>query len=217
MTDLSINVPEPLPDPINVSDENLFPFINTVVSYTADISPCKQRNIAFAVLYISTPNEELRNKYIAVADAHNAALSQNSTPDSGVDLYVPTDVSFNTHYDTTFIDMQVNTRMTYYVGPGPSPRNTGFCMYPRSSMSKTPLMLANHTGIIDSGYRGNLIGAFRWLPVNDDPSYTVAKDTRLVQICHPTLCPVFVKVVSDVTEFELPTIRGTGGFGSTGI
>ena len=211
MTDLSINVILPNPEDL------LYPFINVGVSYTADISVGNQQSRDFAVLSISTPNEELRNKYIAVADAHNAALSQNSTPDSGVDLYVPTDVSFNTHYATTFIDMQVNTRMTYYVGPGPLPRNTGFCMYPRSSMSKTPLMLANHTGIIDSGYRGNLIGAFRWLPIGDNTSYTVTKDTRLVQVCHPTLCPVFVKVVPDVTEFEVPTYRGVGGFGSTGL
>ena len=217
MSDISDNVPEPLPDPINISDELLFPFLNTEVSYTADISPGKQRYRDFAVLYISTPNEELRTKYIEVADAHNVAVSQNNTPDSGFDLYVPTDASFNTHYATTFIDMQVNVRMIYQMGPGPSPRNTGFYMYPRSSMSKTPLMLANHTGIIDSGYRGNLIGAFRWLPIDDNSSYTVIKDTRLVQVCHPTLCPVFVKVVSDVTEFELPTIRGEGGFGSTGL
>ena len=33
-------------------------------------------------------------------------------------------------------------------------------MYPRSSIYKTPLRLANNTGIIDSGYRGNLMGAF---------------------------------------------------------
>ena len=34
-------------------------------------------------------------------------------------------------------------------------------IYPRSSLSKYPIMLANHVGIIDSGYRGNLIVAFR--------------------------------------------------------
>jgi dUTP pyrophosphatase len=71
-------------------------------------------------------------------------------------------------------------------------------------------MLANHTGIIDSGYRGSLIAAIRSLQFN---TYTVDPGTRLVQICHPTLCPIYVVVVN---EDELSTSeRGDGGFGST--
>ena len=87
----------------------------------------------------------------------------------------------------------------------------GYYMYPRSSISKTPLMLANHTGIIDSGYRGNLIGAFR---NTDSAEYTVEKNTRLLQVCHPSLCPIYAVLVE---EDELSTTsRGEGGFGSTG-
>jgi dUTPase len=76
-------------------------------------------------------------------------------------------------------------------------------------------MLANHTGIIDAGYRGNLIGAFRWLNIDANTnSYNVQQYTRLLQACHPTLCPVYVVLVN---EEELSTSeRGTGGFGSTG-
>jgi dUTP pyrophosphatase len=73
-------------------------------------------------------------------------------------------------------------------------------------------MLANHTGIIDSGYRGSLIGAFRSFSNNE---YIVDEGTRLLQICHPTLCPIFVIIVD---ESELSsTERNDGGFGSTGI
>ena len=72
-------------------------------------------------------------------------------------------------------------------------------------------MLANHTGIIDSGYRGNLKGAFRSLMID----YNVVKNTRLLQICHPSLYPIYVIVVN---ETELSTSeRGCGGFGSTGV
>ena len=35
---------------------------------------------------------------------------------------------------------------------------------PRSSIAKTPLMLANSVGIIDAGYRGNLIAAVKYVP-----------------------------------------------------
>ena len=183
----------------------------SAISYMS-INPGKHR--VFAVLYIATRNEELRNKYIELANTHNTKLSQNDYPDSGVDLYVPEDITFDTHYDTKFIDMQITSKMVYQSHDTNVPIPTGFYIHPRSSLSKTQLMLANHTGIIDSGYRGNLIGAFRWLPIGNNTSYTVTKDTRLVQVCHPTLCPVFVVVVPVIQE---NTIRGEGGFGSTGI
>ena len=38
-------------------------------------------------------------------------------------------------------------------------KNIGYYLYPRSSISKTPLILANSVGIIDSGYRGNIKAA----------------------------------------------------------
>jgi dUTP pyrophosphatase len=40
--------------------------------------------------------------------------------------------------------------------------------YPRSSISKTGLMLCNSTGIIDSGYRGEWLARFRYLPPFED-------------------------------------------------
>ena len=88
-------------------------------------------------------------------------------------------------------------------------------------MSKTPIMLANHTGIIVSGYRGNLISALRWIPSlplqkMDMPSYIIPKHMRLLQICHPSLCPILVELVEDISVFTA-TERGIGGFGSTGI
>ena len=85
-------------------------------------------------------------------------------------------------------------------------------------------MLANHTGIIDAGYRGNLIGAVRWLKDAENNSennsdnngeYVLERHTRLLQICHPTLCPVFVYLVEE--HVLTTTERGDGGFGSTGI
>ena len=75
-----------------------------------------------------------------------------------------------------------------------------------------PLMLANNTGIIDSGYRGDLIGAFRNL--GGEP-YDVQQHARLLQICAPDLRPIVVRLVNE-TFFE-ETSRKAGGFGSTGI
>ena len=86
-------------------------------------------------------------------------------------------------------------------------------MYPRSSISKTPLRLANSVGIIDSGYRGNLCAAVD--NIQTDP-FQVTIHQRLFQICSPSLTPLIVKVIDDIDYFE-ETSRGHGGFGSTGV
>jgi dUTP pyrophosphatase len=106
------------------------------------------------------------------------------------------------------VSMEVKCEMRTVEG-----KPLSYYMYPRSSISKTPLMLANHVGIIDSGYRGELIGAFRNL-AGPENAYTIQKNTRILQVCHPELKPIYVKLVD---ESELSnTERGSGGFGSTG-
>jgi len=213
------------------------------------------RDFAVLKLYVNSANPELVDLYRAHVDKHNAQLENNEFPNSGFDLFVPSDVVFDTPFVSRFVDLEIKAEMiysdltfTHVSAPnsvsdsgieyeidesniGGISYSTGYYMYPRSSMSKTPLMLANHTGIIDSGYRGNLISALRYIPSKYLPdgffgpdngerrpttiTYTLAKHTRLFQICHPNLCPVYVVLVS---EDELTsTERGEGGFGSTGI
>ena len=99
---------------------------------------------------------------------------------------------------------------------------TGFYTHPRSSLSKTPLRLANSTGIIDAGYRGNLIGMFdcSWSNINmatDNSDYCTSKFTRLLQICAPSLVPIYVEIVDSIEALGPSTSRGGGGIGSTGI
>ena len=57
-------------------------------------------------------------------------------------------------------------------------------------------------------------GAFRNLGFTE-PTYSIAKNTRLTQICHPSLCPIKVHIV-DSEELLGATARGENGFGSTG-
>ena len=176
-------------------------------------------NYNFAVLKISinSDNNHLRNIYDQKINTHNGNLYRNEFPDSGFDLFVPENIVFDRAIESKFIDFQVKTEMIYVDINNRTYNNCAFTVHPRSSISKTPLMLANHTGIIDSGYRGSIIGAFRWLPYPNDENttYTVEQNTRLVQICHPTLCPIYVILVSE--NALSTTERGGGGFGSTGV
>lgn len=127
--------------------------------------------------------------------------------DSGLDLFVREDIKFKP-YETKFVDMGISCEMI-----NKNNKNVSYYLYARSSISKTPLILANSVGIIDAGYRGNIIAALRYIPFNNsNETYVLKKDTRIVQICSPTLEPFKVETISALSK----TSRGCGGFGSTG-
>ena len=173
-------------------------------------------NYAFLKLYINSKNTELIDLYKKQIQKHNQETISNHFPNSGFDIILPETITFNEKYTTKMVDMQIKTEMSHWDTKS-NKTMTGFIVVPRSSMSKTELMLANHIGIIDSGYRGSLIGAFRWLTHNAaSTEYSIPKHTRLLQICHPSLCPIIVELVDNEEELST-TERGEGAFGSTGI
>ena len=154
----------------------------------------------------------LKNKYIDVANKHNSELVKNPTMiDAGFDLF--THEFFTATRGLNKIDFKVICSATMVLDSGKI-YNTGYYMYPRSSLSKTKLRLANATGIIDAGYRGHLIGMFDL--VGNDELYSVQHHDRLLQICAPGLVPIIVEVVNSLEELGEQTKRGDGGFGSTG-
>jgi dUTP pyrophosphatase len=138
---------------------------------------------------------------------------------SGFDLYFPNDVQFNVN-SVTKVNMKIKCRMMSLTND--SEFSEPFFLYPRSSISKTPLMLANSIGLIDADYRGNIIAAFRCF--NDpefieaewrnDPFFKVSAGERLVQVVAPDAKPIKCKIVDNIDINE--TARGEGGFGSTG-
>jgi dUTP pyrophosphatase len=169
----------------------------------------------FAILKLVIENEKLIPEYTERIHKHNSQFMDNILADSGFDVLVPNEVTFDDLFIAQFINMDIKTEMFFCEVNTDAIYPCGFNIHPRSSISKTPLMLANHTGIIDSGYRGSLIGAFRCLPYHrkENPPYIVTANTRLLQVCHPTLCPIYVVIVNsnDLSN----SIRGDGGFGST--
>jgi dUTP pyrophosphatase len=51
-------------------------------------------------------------------------------------------------------------------------------LYPRSSIIKTNLILANSVGVIDSGYRGNIKACFKYVPQPEDMKIVEGKSFR---------------------------------------
>ena len=167
---------------------------------------------AILKLYVNKENEELINLYTQHVEKHNETILNTNHPNSGFDIFVPNDTIFSKENKTEMINLEIKCEMIYCETKFVVSHSCGFFIFPRSSISKTPLILANHTGVIDQGYRGFLIGAFKCF---GSPNYVIEKQSRLLQICHATLCPIFVKLVSE--DSLSVTARGDGGFGSTGV
>ena len=107
-------------------------------------------------------------------------------------------------------------------------------MYPRSSIIKTNLSLSNSVGVIDSGYRGNIIACFKYIMQPEDmkivegntfagkkasgivtsvnPQRVYQKGDKIAQLIPCKHMKMNLDFVNELNESE----RGEGGFGSTG-
>ena len=84
-----------------------------------------------------------------------------------------------------------------------------YLLMSRSSISKTPLRQCNSVGLIDAGYRGEIMAAVD--NIKDIP-YTVEPGQRLFQLVSMDGAPITFEIVSELSQ----TDRGDGGFGSSG-
>lgn len=88
----------------------------------------------------------------------------------------------------------------------------GYCglIFARSGLAtKRGLAPANKVGVIDADYRGEIMVA---LHNHSDKTATVEPGERVAQMC---IVP-FLKVEYELTNELSDTVRGEGGFGSTG-
>ena len=142
-------------------------------------------------LFIKVLNEKAKNYYEKHGHFHEG--------DAGLDLYILEDLEFEPG-ETKAIKLGISCE----------PENgVAYYLFPRSSISKTPLRLANSIGLIDGGYRGEIMA-----PCDNikDYEYKIEKGQRLFQLVAADCSPISYKIVDELTE----TSRGDGGFGSTG-
>jgi len=163
-------------------------------------------------IFVDSGDNELKQKYKENINQYNLKLHKNINHiDAGFDLFTPKEQIM---YAANIQKIDYQIICAAKILSRDSRQNTGFYMYPRSSISKSNLRLANNVGIIDSGYRGHLIGMF---DVTYKDEVTVNKFDRHLQICAPGLIPIVVEMVNSMEELGEKTLRGDGGFGSTGI
>ena len=130
--------------------------------------------------------------------------------DSGFDLYC--DNEYIVTKQSQFLKFGIISACA--IKTGSNLVNRAYWLMPRSSISKTNIICSNSMGLIDSGYRGNIMGAVRL--VGDTDAEAIGFKTRLFQLVSGSAKPWSKICIVD----ELPkpnSDRGTGGFGSTGI
>ena len=148
-------------------------------------------------------NDEIKSMYHDDASSESNE-NRSSRGDAGLDLYFPGDIMIDSG-ETKFIDMKIQCEGVSEIHG----RNVCYTLECRSSISKTPLRLANCRGIIDAGYRGNIIVA---VDNRGNESYQIKKGQRLFQILGRYLEPIHLQLVEELSDSE----RGRGSFGSTG-
>jgi len=119
--------------------------------------------------------------------------------DAGLDLFVINEQTISAG-ETTLIHLQIACENT---------ENRPYLVMSRSSIGKTSLRLANAVGLIDAGYRGEIMAVVDNIKKED---YTVEPGQRLFQLVAMDGSPIYFELVEELSD----TTRGGGGFGSTG-
>ena len=133
--------------------------------------------------------------------------------DAGMDL-TATSKSYDEHGNVVY-----GTSLAFEI-----PEGFVGLLFPRSSITKKDLTLGNSVGVLDSGYRGEVVFKFKPLAYkgeNEDGKYELSIDHvvdygvgdrigQIIIIPHPKVTFVEVDELSS-------TERGDGGFGSSGV
>jgi dUTP pyrophosphatase len=133
--------------------------------------------------------------------------------DAGLDLFILDDLTIASG-ETVLVDLGVkcqsvsSSKCLWNLIRGKKYDYHSYFLLPRSSISKTPLIMKNSIGLIDKGYTGSIKAPL--MNVSCDP-FTIKRGERYVQLVNSDLSGVKFKLVKSLRK----TTRGDGGFGST--
>jgi len=156
-------------------------------------APAAEAAVAGARLLVQPLCEEAAELYKAHGQYHKG--------DSGLDLFCVRDETIPAG-ETRFVKLGIK------VSAWEGTQSISWLLMPRSSISKTPLRLCNSVGLIDAGYRGEVMAAVDNVKSSD---HHLKKGDRIVQAVAFSGQPLTFEVVESLDE----TTRGEGGFGST--
>tara|TARA_B100001142_G_scaffold177261_1_gene177021 strand:+ start:177 stop:614 length:438 start_codon:yes stop_codon:yes gene_type:complete len=142
-------------------------------------------------LFIKVLNEKAQKYYENHGHFHEG--------DAGLDLYVLEDLEFEPG-ETKLIKLGISCEPEDGVA---------YFLMPRSSISKTPLRMSNSIGLIDGGYRGEIMACCDNIK---HERYLIKEGERLFQLVSSSCSEISYELKDDLSDSS----RGSGGFGSTG-
>lgn len=151
------------------------------------------------VLEVEPLNELTKKHFTEWANGHKG--------DSGIDIIFPLTHEIENYTLGKLIPLGFKARMIK--DSEPDTFTFPWLIMPRSSIYKTPVRMSNSVGLIDAGYRGELMA-----PCDILEKFTIEAGTRLFQAVAPDYMPFKLKVVQRLKDL---TVRGEAGLGSTGI
>lgn len=187
------------------------------------------------LLFPAPADDRSQEKIAGLYPAGRQTLSEHNVRlDSGIDLPTPEEivvpagavVKINLQVRAVCLRLHHPLRHIWEAPPGevlnvePVWLPWAYRLVPRSSISETPLIFTNSEGIIDLGYRGPLFAA---VYNRGDEAFTIKAGTALFQLVGVDLAPPEYEVLpeDDPRSEEYfgagATLRGIGGFGSTGV
>lgn len=125
------------------------------------------------------------------------------------------------HWDDAGMDLVATSVTTEYAGGINNyvyhtgiameiPRGHMGLIFPRSSISKTSMLQRNSVGVVDAGYRGEILIKMSALDLTEENVYSVGD--RVAQL---VIVPIPRVVFVETSELD-ESVRGQGAFGSTG-
>lgn len=159
-----------------------------------------------SVLEIFPETESVTNLYKNHGHYHEG--------DSGLDLFCITEETIQPG-ETRLIDLGIRCSLKSFqwcpymwIKKKSFYKYSSYLLLPRSSISKTPLVMKNSIGLIDACYTGTL--KVPLVNISHKP-YTIYRGDRLVQLVRSDLKPIHFKLTKKLRV----TTRNSGGFGST--
>jgi dUTP pyrophosphatase len=168
------------------------------VEYTLELFP-SENNWNKVLKYMGCEEDVVNN-------IDNPSITRTNE-NAGVDIFCVEDKDCPIG-QVTILDFSVKARMLDSSG-----KPCHYWLAPRSSIWKSGVTQANSIGVIDSTYRGNLMGGVLPFLYN---TVKIKDGTRLFQILAPDMGHISKIVFRRQSELDV-TSRGSGGFGSTGL
>ena len=138
----------------------------------------------------------------------DAVIPKHATPGSACVDLVATDIEY----------VEENKVVVKYGFATEIPEGYKVFVMPRSSFTHKGWVMQNSPGVIDSDYRGEWMSKFEAIPVGVKDGILLYEDfpykkgDRIVQASVEVNIHMAFREVQDLSQ----TIRGTGGYGSTG-